>query len=98
MNDQQKWYSPAQVAKQRNLSPATVAGLIKDGLLEAVNVARLGSVRNCWRSSEAMLAAFDERRANKPATATAARESKSSRRIIAKPTKDYFATSQAGAK
>lgn len=90
MNDQQKWYSPAQVAKQRNLSPATVAGLIKDGLLEAVNVARLDSVRKCWRSSEAMLAAFDERRASKPATV--AKESKPSRRTIAKPTKDYFAT------
>ena len=90
-----QWYSPKQIAKQRNLSPATIAGLIEDGELEAVNVARRGSVRKCWRSSDAMLSAFDERRCNsKPA----AKESKSSRRTIAKPTKDYFAPSQAGAK
>jgi len=91
-----KWYSPKQIAEQRNLSPATVAGLIQDGELEAVNVARRGSVRKCWRSSDAMLSAFDERRCNsKP---VAASESKSSRRTIARPTKDYFAASQAGGK
>jgi len=85
-----QWFSPRQIAKQRNLSPATIAGLIEDGELEAVNVARRGSVRKCWRSSEAMLSAFDERRANKPATVV--KETKSSRRTIAKPVKDFFAT------
>ena len=88
-----QWYSPKQIAKQRNLSPATVAGLIEDGELEAVNVARRGSVRKCWRSSDAMLSAFDERRCNsKPAE----KETKSSRRTVAKPVKDYFATTGGG--
>lgn len=84
-----QWYSPKQIAKQRNLSPATIAGLIEDGELEAVNVARRGSVRKCWRSSDSMLSAFDERRCNsKPSP----RETKRARRTIQRPTKDFFET------
>jgi hypothetical protein len=89
-----QWYSAAQVAKQRGVVTATIIGLIEDNELEAVNVARRGSVRRRWRISEAMLAAFDERRANK--TATVAQDVKSSRRTIQRPKKDFFATSGGG--
>ena len=83
-----KWYSAAEAAKIKNVVTATIIGLIDDGDLEAVNVARRGAKRRRWRISEAMLAAFDERRGNKPA---ATPEAKSSRRTIQRPTKDYFA-------
>lgn len=63
-----QWFSAKQAAKIRNVATATIIGLIEDGELEAVNVARRGSVRRRWRISEAMLSAFDERRANKPAS------------------------------
>ena len=84
-----QWHAAKQAAKIKNVATATIIGLIEDGELEAVNVARRGSVRRRWRISDAMLAAFDERRANKPA---AAKASKASRRTIQRPTKDYFAT------
>lgn len=84
-----KWYSAAEVAKIKKVVTATIIGLIEDGELEAVNVARRGAKRRRWRISEAMLAAFDERRASKPVIAP---PSKSSRRIIPRPTKDFFAT------
>ncbi len=87
-----QWYSAAQVAKQRGLVTATIIGLIDDGALEAVNVARRGSKRRRFRISEGMLSAFDEKRATKPATP----EAKSSRRTIQRPTKDYFAKSGGG--
>ena len=83
-----QWFSAAEVAKQRGLVTATIIGLIDDGALEAVNVARRDSKRRRFRISEAMLAAFDEKRATKPA---ATPEAKSSRRTIQRPTKDYFA-------
>ena len=88
-----KWYSAAEVAKQRGVVTATIIGLIDDGELEAVNVARRGAKRRRWRISEAMLSVFDERRANKPA---ATPEAKSSRRTIQRPTKDYFAAMGGG--
>lgn len=84
-----KWYSAAEVAKIKKVVTATIIGLIDDGELEAVNVARRGAKRRRWRISEAMLAAFDERRANKPTLNPAAT---SSRRTIQRPVKDYFAT------
>ena len=88
-----KWYSAAEVAKQRGVVTATIIGHIDDGTLEAVNVARRGSKRRRFRISEAMLAAFDEKRATKPA---ATPEAKSSRRTIQRPTKDYFAKTGGG--
>ena len=90
-----QWHSAKQAAKIKNVATATIIGLIEDGELEAVNVARRGSVRRRWRISDAMLAAFDERRPNKPAAAKASKAlkaSKASRRTIQRPTKDYFAT------
>ena len=83
-----EWYSAAQVAKQRGLVTATIIGLIDDGALEAVNVARRDSKRRRFRISEAMLSAFDEKRATKPAPTS---ETKSSRRTIQRPPKNYFA-------
>ncbi len=92
---QMKWYSQSQVAKILSVVPATVGGLIEDGELGAINIARRGSVRKRYRISEKHLAEFEAARENpKPA----AKESKSSRRTIAKPTKDYFATTAAGGK
>ena len=92
---QMKWFSQAQVAKILNVVPATVARLIEDGELGAINVARRGAVRKRQRVSEKHLAEFEAARENpKPVAA----ESKSSRRTVARPTKDYFATSQAGGK
>jgi hypothetical protein len=82
-----QWYSAAQVAKQRGVVTATIIGLIDDGELEAVNVARRGSKRRRFRISDGMLSAFDEKRATKP---PAPPEAKSSRRTIQRPTKDYF--------
>lgn len=83
-----QWYSAAEVAKQRNVSPATIAGLIDDGELGAVNIARRGSVRRRYRISEKHLAEFDAARENsKPSPP----ETKTSRRTIALPVKDYFA-------
>ena len=84
-----QWYSAKQVAKDRGLATATVIGLIDDGLLEAVNVARKGSKRRRFKTNDAMLRDFDERRASKPAPTQA--ETKSSRRTIQRPVKDYFA-------
>ena len=88
-----QWYSAKQAAKIKNVVTATIIGLIDDGDLEAVNVARRGAKRRRWRISEAMLAAFDEKRASKP---TQTPEAKSSRRTIQRPTKDYFAKSGGG--
>ncbi|MGB4709971.1 MAG: hypothetical protein WBH28_16000 [Fuerstiella sp.] len=89
-----QWFSQSQVAKQRNVSPATIAGLIDDGLLGAVNIARRGSVRRRYRISEKHLAEFDAARENpKPV----AKESKSSgRKSVRRPVKDYFATTGGG--
>lgn len=90
---QMKWFSQAQVAKILNVVPATVARLIEDGELGAINVARRGAVRKRQRVSEKHLAEFEVARENpKPA----AKESKSSRRTIARPTKDYFAKTCGG--
>ena len=83
-----QWYSAKQAAKIKNVATATMIGHIEDGELEAVNVARKGSKRRRFRISEAMLAAFDEKRASKPA---ATPEAKSSRRTIQRPPKNYFA-------
>lgn len=91
-----QWYSAAQVAKQRSVVTATIIGLIDDGELEAVNVARRGANRRRWRISDAMLAAFDERRANKTTSSAAAQAAKSSRRTIQRPKKDFFSTQNAG--
>ncbi len=88
-----QWYSAAEVAKQRGVVTATIIGLIDDGALEAVNVARRGSKRRRFRISDGMLSAFDEKRATKPA---ATPEAKSSRRTIQRPTKDYFAKTGGG--
>jgi len=82
-----QWYSAAQVAKQRGVVTATIIGLIDDGELEAVNVARKGSKRRRFRISDPMLSAFDEKRATKPVPTS---EAKSSRRTITRPVKDYF--------
>jgi len=88
-----QWFSAKQVAKDRGMAVATGIGLIDDGLLEAVNVARKGSKRRRFKTNDAMLRDFDERRASKPvSTPTAER---SSRRTIQRPVKDYFATAGA---
>ena len=86
----QQWHSATQVAKILNIAVATVIGHIEDGELEAVNIARKASKRKRYRSSDGMLSEFQEKRTSKKPAA--APEPKSSRRTIARPTKDYFAT------
>ena len=83
-----EWYSATQVAKTLNAATATIIGQIEDGTLGAVNIARATSKRKRWRISEQHLAEFQERRKNK--TKLTASESKSSSRMIQRPTKDFF--------
>ena len=91
-----QWYSARQVAKRYSLAVATITGHIEDGTLGAINVARKTSKRKRYKSSDKHLAEFEAARENpKPAPTPA---SKPSRRTIAKPTKDYFATTGAGGK
>ena len=84
-----QWHSARQVAKRYGLAVATITGHIEDGTLGAINVARKTSKRKRYKSSDQHLADFEAARENPK---SAAKESKSSRRTIAKPTKDYFAT------
>ena len=88
-------YTPDWVAKLLGVSKGTVIGYCEDGTMPAVNVARSTATRKRWRMSEEDIETFEARRKNRvPLVA----ESKSSRRTIARPTKDYFAASQAGGK
>jgi len=88
-----EWFSAKEAAKRRDVSTGTMIGHIDDGTLEAVNVARKGSKRRRFKISEAMLSAFDERRATKPVADTP--KQSASRRTIARPVKDYFAPQNA---
>ncbi len=85
-----KWYSATQVARLWGSVTATVLARIADGSLEAVNIGKLDAERKTWRISEKAMAAFEQSRKNEPPTPKA--EVKSSRRKIAKPVKDYFAS------
>lgn len=42
-----KWFSVAEIADQLGVSRATVAGLCRDGLLEAVTIARKDAIVSC---------------------------------------------------
>jgi predicted site-specific integrase-resolvase len=84
----QRRFSPDYVAKLFGVTKGTVIGWCVDGTMPAVNVARAAAKRARWRMSEEDIETFNNRRANKP---EAKAESKSSRRTIARPTKDYFA-------
>ncbi len=90
-----QWHSARQVAKRYGLAVATITGHIEDGTLGAINVARKTSKRKRYKSSDKHLAEFEAALENPKPTV---KESKSSRRTIARPVKDFFATSQAGAK
>ena len=81
-------FSPDWVAKLLGVSKGTVIGYCVDGSMPAVNVARSTATRKRWRMSEDDIETFEARRANKPATPPA---SKSSRRTIQRPVKDFFA-------
>ena len=82
-------YSPDYVAKLFGVSKGTVIGWCENGTMPAVNTARDSATRKRWRMSAEDVATFEQRRQNK---GPAAKESKSSRRTIPKPAKDYFAT------
>jgi len=90
-----KWYSATDVAKMFSVAKATMCGHCEDGTIEAVNIARKTSKRRRWRISEKSIAEFEQSRRNEPATETKAKSA--SRRTVAKPVKDYFAT-EVGAK
>lgn len=85
---EQRRYTPDQVAKKYGVSKGTVITWCEAGLMPSVNVASPTAKRKRHRMSDEGMETFDARRANKP---PAEKETKSSRRTIAKPTKDYFA-------
>lgn len=82
-------YSPDWVARLLGVSKSTVIGYCEDGTMPAVNVARSTATRKRWRMSEDDIETFEQRRKNRVPPAPA---SKASRRTIARPVKDYFAT------
>lgn len=86
-------YSPDWVAKLLGVSKGTVIGWCQDGTMPAVNVARSTATRKRYRMSDEDIETFERRRAN---AAPPVAETKSSRRTIARPTKDYFATTGGG--
>ena len=88
-----KRFAPDFVAKLFGVTKGTVIGWCADGTMPAVNVARASATRARWRMSEEDIETFNARRANKPEPTP---ETKSSRRTIQRPTKDYFATSGGG--
>jgi transposase len=85
--------TPDQVASRYGVSKGTVITWCESGVMPAVNVASPTAKRKRYRMSDEDMETFDARRANKP---PAAKESKSSRRTIARPTKDYFAKTGGG--
>ena len=88
-----KRYGPDWVAKLLGVSKGTVIGWCKDGTMPAVNVARASAKRARYRMSEEDIETFEQRRGNNPVPTS---ETKSSRRTIARPTKDYFAKTGGG--
>ena len=82
-----KRYGPDWVAKLLGVSKGTVIGWCKDGTMPAVNVARASAKRARYRMSEEDIETFEQRRGNKPVPTS---ETKSSRRTITRPVKDYF--------
>ncbi len=84
----QRRHTPDQVARLYGVSKSTVITWCESGLMPAVNVASPTAERKRWRMAEEDMQTFDDRRANKP---VAVKETKSSRRTIQRPTKDYFA-------
>ena len=88
--------TPEIVAKLFGVTKGTVIGWCKDGTMPAVNVARAASTRERWRISDDDIATFEERRNNKSKLTAPA--TKSSRRTIRRPTKDFFASIPGDAK
>ncbi len=91
----QRRYSPAHVGKLFGVTKQTVINWCEDGTMPAVNVARATATRKRWRMSPDDIEAFEQRRQNKVPTKL---ESKSSRRTIQRPSKDFFAANAAGGK
>ncbi len=82
-------FSPEQVARVFGVTKSTVIAWCESGTMPAVNVAGESATRKRWRMSSEDIQVFEGRRHNSsPVTA----QSKSSRRTIARPAKDYFAT------
>lgn len=80
--------TPDQVARRLGVSKGTVIGYCEDGTMPAVNVARSTATRKRWRMSEEDIETFEARRRNSKPSPPAVKSS----RTIARPTKDYFAT------
>jgi len=89
MQMSQKWFSILELAGRFDVVPATVAGWIEDGELEAVNTARKSSVRKRWRISSEAVARFERRRANNASEDNSA----TARKAVPRPTKNFFAAS-----
>lgn len=87
------WYSATEVARLLSAAPATIIGLIEDGQLEAINIARASSVRKRWRISEAMLSMFQEKCASRAASTS---KDPSPNRLNTRPTTSSLAVTGGG--
>lgn len=86
----QRRYAPDQVGKMFGVTKQTVIKWCESGVMPAVNVASPSATRKRWRMSDDDIETFENRRQNKLPVVSAR---SSSCRNIARPTKDYFATS-----
>jgi hypothetical protein len=84
----EKRYAPDFVGKLFGVTKQTVIAWCESGVMPAVNVASPSAKRKRWRMSEEDIAVFQARRANKPAPES---QKQSGRRLITRPTKDFFA-------
>lgn len=83
-------FSPEQVARVFGVTKSTVIAWCESGIMPAVNVAGESSKRKRWRMSVDDIAVFEGRRHN---SSPVQAQAKASRRTVARPTKDFFATS-----
>ena len=91
-----EWHSATAVAKRYDLAVATIIGHIEDGRLGAINVARLGSVRRRYKSSDKHLAEWERAMENPKPSAKEVKAASRPRRTIQRPPKDFFAAAGGG--
>jgi len=89
----QRRHAPDPVGKMFGVTKQTVIKWCESGVMPAVNVASPSATRKRWRMSDEDIETFESRRQNKPPVIAA---KSASRRTIAKPVKDYFATTGGG--
>ena len=63
--ENERWYSPREIARIRSIRTSKVLLWISRGELEALNLAERPDGRPRWRISASSLAAFDSARSNR---------------------------------